>query len=153
MAIKKAPNISALPRLTAELTNEQADVWRKHAILLAGQAASVDRTDQLAAILAESPHLNRLADQFADDVPVLVAGNWKDILTACRQDWQAACLASQSEPKFLPRSDGFVTAHIWHCTERASGCDRYSAILGIANTNIRRGRARGYHITIARTGC
>ena len=51
----------------------------KHAILLAGQAASVDRTDQLAAILAESPHLNRLADQFADDVPVLVAGNWKDI--------------------------------------------------------------------------
>ena len=101
MAIKKAPNISALPRLTAELTNEQADIWRKHAILLVGQAASIDKTDQLAAILAESPHLNRLADQFADDVPVLVAGNWKDILTACRQDWQAACLASQSDPQFL----------------------------------------------------
>ena len=94
MAIKKAPNISALPRLTAELTNEQADVWRKHAILLAGQAASVDRTDQLAAILAESPHLNRLADQFADDVPALVAGNWKDILAACRQDWSS--LSGQS---------------------------------------------------------
>ena len=101
MEIEKAPKSAALPQLAAELTAEQANGWRKHALSLAGQAASIDKIEQLAAILAESPHLSRLADQFADDVPALVAGHWEDILTACRQDWQAACLASQSEPKFL----------------------------------------------------
>ena len=101
MEIEKAHNSAALPQLAAELTAEQANGWRKHALSLAGQAASIDEIEQLAAILAESPHLSRLADQFTDDVPALVAGHWEDILKACQQDWQAACLANQSEPQFL----------------------------------------------------
>ncbi len=101
MAIEEAHDSAALPQLAAELTTEQADAWYKLALSLAGQTTSAGQIDQLAAILAESPHLSRLANQFADDVPVLIAGHWQDILTACRQDWQTACLASLSDVRLL----------------------------------------------------
>ena len=101
MTIKNNLVRAALPQLATELTAEQAHSWRKHAISLAGQISSNSQTDQLAAILAESPHLSRLSEQFANDVPLLIAGHWQDILTACRHDWQVACLASQSDLQLM----------------------------------------------------
>ena len=87
MEITKASDKAALPQLAAELDAKQAASWRKDATILAGRTASSKQIDQLAAVLAESPHLNRLAGLFADDVPVLMAGKWEQVLEESKKEW------------------------------------------------------------------
>ena len=81
MGNTKASDKAALPQLAAELDAKQAAGWREDATLLAGHTASAKQIDQLAAVLAESPHLQRLAGLFADDVPALMNGKWEQVLS------------------------------------------------------------------------
>ena len=60
MGITKASNKAGLPQLAAELDAKQAAGWRKDATLLSGHTASAKQIEQLAAVLAESPHLQRV---------------------------------------------------------------------------------------------
>ena len=98
MGNTKAADKAALPQLAAELDAKQAAGWREDATLLAGRTASAEQIDQLAAVLAESPHLQRLAGLFADDVPVLMAGKWEQVLKESKKEWQAA---NQANPHDL----------------------------------------------------
>ena len=86
MGNTKAPDKAALPQLAAELDAKQAAGWREDATLLAGHTASAKQIDQLAAVLAESPHLQRLAGLFADDVPVLMNGKWEQVLKESKKE-------------------------------------------------------------------
>ena len=61
MGITNAQGKAGLPQLAAELDAKQAASWREDATLLAGHTASSKQIEQLAAVLAESPHLLRLA--------------------------------------------------------------------------------------------
>ena len=86
MAITKASDKAALPQLATELDASHAASWRKDATILAGHTASSKQIDQLAAVLAESPHLQRLAGLFADDVPALMAGKWEQVLKESKRN-------------------------------------------------------------------
>ena len=85
MGNTKASDKATLPQLAYELDANQAAGWRKDAALLAGHTASTEQITQLAAVLAESPHLQRLAGLFADDVPALMAGNWEQVLNESKE--------------------------------------------------------------------
>ena len=101
MAIKKASDKAALPQLAAELDDKQAASWRKDATRLAGHTVSPKKIEQLAAVLAESPHLNRLASLFADDVPALMAGNWEQVLKESKEEWQTAYQANPHDLQLM----------------------------------------------------
>ena len=101
MGITKTSDQAALPQLAAELDAIQAAGWRKDATLLAGHTASGKQIDQLTAVLAESPHLHRLAGLFADDVPKLMAGNWEQVLKESKEEWRAAYQANSHDLQLL----------------------------------------------------
>ena len=101
MAITKASDKAALPQLATELDASQAASWRKDATILAGRTASSKQIDQLAAVLAESPHLQRLAVLFADDVPALMAGNLDRVLKESKDEWQTAYQANPHDLQLM----------------------------------------------------
>tara|TARA_B100000963_G_scaffold40781_1_gene30363 strand:- start:989 stop:3871 length:2883 start_codon:yes stop_codon:yes gene_type:complete len=101
MGNTKALDKAALPQLASELDAHQAAGWHKDATLLAGHTASTEQIGQLAAVLAESPHLQRLAGLFADDVPALMAGNWEQVLNESKEQWQAAFKDNPNDQRLL----------------------------------------------------
>ena len=125
MGITKASNKAALPQLAAELDAKQAAGWREDATLLAGHTASAKQIDQLAAVLAESPHLQRLAGLFADDVPVLMAGKWEQVLKESKKEWQSAYQAKPHDQQLL--------ADIRKFRNRAHLAIALSELLGLMN--------------------
>ena len=125
MGITKASDKATLPQLAAELDAKQAAGWRADATLLAGHTASAEQIDQLAAVLAESPHLHRLADLFADDVPVLMAGKWEQVLKESKKEWQSAYQAKPHDQQLL--------ADIRKFRNRAHLAIALSELLGLMN--------------------
>lgn len=95
----KAP--FAAPRFDAALTPAQIDGWRADVNQLAGPDIGADQRDQVAAILAASPHLNRAAIQFAADLPELINGSWEEVLAAAQTDWQKDAQAAPSDARLM----------------------------------------------------
>ena len=89
------------PRLSAKLTPAQQAGWQEDAVRLAGNGLSDEQRDQLAAILAASPHLNRAAVQFTADLPGLIKGDWAAILALADQDWQAGWSTASSDAQLM----------------------------------------------------
>ena len=113
MGNTKASDKAALPQLASELDANQAAGWRKDATLLAGHTASTEQIAQLAAVLAESPHLQRLAGLFADDVPALMAGNWEQCYMKAKKNGKQPIRPTLMINGCWLISGTFVTVRIW----------------------------------------
>lgn len=101
MSAPPEPSSHSPPRLSRTLTPAQQAGWREDAVRLAGDRLNDAQRDQLAAILSASPHLMRAAVQFADDLPVLIKGDWAAILAQAEQDWQHSWPAALSDAQLM----------------------------------------------------
>ena len=101
MSAPPEPSPHSQPRLSRTLTPAQQAGWREDAVRLAGDRLNDAQRDQLAAILSASPHLMRAAVQFADDLPVLINGDWAAILAQAETDWHHSWPAASSDAQLM----------------------------------------------------
>ena len=97
MSAEPLPSAFSTPQLSSLLTPAQKAGWQDDAVRLAGDNLTEQQREQLAAIIAASPHLNRAAVQFAADLPGLIQGDWEQILAQAEQDWQTSWPAASSD--------------------------------------------------------
>ena len=101
MSTAPPPSAFRSPRLASTLTPAQQAGWQKDALRLAGDGLKEQQRDQLAAIVAASPHLNRVAVQFSADLPLLIKGSWAAILEQAEQDWQDSWPSATSDGQLM----------------------------------------------------
>ena len=89
------------PQFDSALSGAQKQSWQADADRLAGAGMPDKTRDQLAAILATSPHLNRAAVRFSADLPALMNGDWQNVLAAARTDWQMMCRSAASDKHLM----------------------------------------------------